>query len=116
MKTFQLHIKHANTLFTRMRGLLGTPNLPEGHAMLIERCRAIHTVGMRFALDVFFIDREGYVVRIARDVPPGRLCVAGGNNARRCVEFAATDIYATQITLHSKFYHTPDGYKVDIPD
>lgn len=45
----------------RRRGLLGRDRL-EG-ALLIDRCRWVHTVGMRFAIDVAFLDADGLVIR-----------------------------------------------------
>src|SRR3954465_8962154 len=40
--------------------------------LLIPRCRSVHTFGMRFAIDVVFLDAGGRVVRVASHVPPGR--------------------------------------------
>lgn len=51
-----------SSLPDRVRGLLGRNGI-EG-AVVIERCRWIHTVGMRFAIDVAYLDREGTVLRI----------------------------------------------------
>ena len=48
-----------------------------GEALLIERCGSVHTVGMRFALDLVFLDRGWRVVRVARNVGPGRWMVWG---------------------------------------
>lgn len=45
----------------RRRGLLGRDGL-EG-ALLIDRCRWVHTVGMRFPIDVAFLDADGLVIR-----------------------------------------------------
>lgn len=73
----------------RLRGLLGRDGLPPGEAMAFPRCNAIHTIGMRFAIDVAFLDRAGRPVRLARAVPPGRLLVWGGLRARTVVEAAA---------------------------
>jgi uncharacterized membrane protein (UPF0127 family) len=50
----------AETLVDRARGLLGRPRY-DG-ALLLMRTRAVHTAGMRFALDVAFLDRELRVV------------------------------------------------------
>ncbi|MGE0878893.1 MAG: DUF192 domain-containing protein [Acidimicrobiia bacterium] len=44
----------------RRRGLLGRNGI-EG-ALLIERGRWVHTVGMRFPIDVAFIDGQGRVI------------------------------------------------------
>lgn len=77
----------AVTTAERMQGLLGRSGLPPGQALLIERCRSIHTVGMQFAIDVVFLDAEGRVVRVAPAVRPWRM--ARGGRAARCVVEAA---------------------------
>ncbi len=46
---------------TRTRGLLGRDGI-EG-ALVLTRCRWVHTVGMRFALDVAYLDENGVVVK-----------------------------------------------------
>jgi len=73
----------------RLRGLLGRPSLGPGAALVIERCGAVHTVGMRFPIDVVFLDRAWRVVRVVRNVRPGRLMVWGGWRAVRVVESEA---------------------------
>ena len=60
----------AETRRDRRRGLLGREGV-EG-ALLLRPARAVHTVGMRFALDVAWCDGELRVVRVAT-VPPGRV-------------------------------------------
>lgn len=49
---------------SRTRGLLGRDHL-EG-ALVLRPCRWVHTLGMRFALDVAYLDGEGYVVKTLR--------------------------------------------------
>jgi uncharacterized membrane protein (UPF0127 family) len=39
----------------RLLGLAGVRSLPAGVALLIPDCRSIHTFGMRFRLDVVFV-------------------------------------------------------------
>jgi uncharacterized membrane protein (UPF0127 family) len=72
---------------SRRRGLARLDALPAGHALLFERCRSIHTIGMRFALDLVWLDGDGARVREDRGVAPRRLrtCLA----ARAVVEAAA---------------------------
>jgi uncharacterized protein len=43
------------------RGLLGRDGI-EG-ALVLRRCRWVHTLGMRFALDVAYLDKNGVVVK-----------------------------------------------------
>jgi uncharacterized protein len=64
------------TAFGRMRGLLGRPAPAAGEALWLRPCRSIHTIGMRYAIDVLFLDRHGTVLRARRDLPPGRLAFA----------------------------------------
>ena len=45
----------------RSKGLLGRESF-EG-ALVLERCRWVHTIGMRFPLDVAYLDRDGVVVK-----------------------------------------------------
>ena len=73
----------------RMRGLLGRDGLPRGVAMSFAPCSLLHTIGMRFALDIVFLDRCGRVVRAFAGVRPGRLFVWGGLRAHRAVEAQA---------------------------
>lgn len=54
----------ADTKASRSRGLLGRTSV-DG-AIVLRPCRWVHTLGMRFALDVAFLDSDGMVVRIAR--------------------------------------------------
>jgi uncharacterized protein len=57
----------------RLLGLAGLRALPPATALLLPRTRSIHTLGMRFALDLCWLGRDGRVVRVDRAVPPGRV-------------------------------------------
>ena len=60
----------ATTRAARRRGLLGRDHADT--ALVLQPCRQVHTVGMRFALDVIWCDRAGHVLRTAT-VPPRRV-------------------------------------------
>ena len=49
----------------RMNGLRAR-DLRSGEGLLLERCRSVHTVGMRFPITVAFLDRSWRVVRVDR--------------------------------------------------
>ena len=68
----------AATVGARLLGLAFLRELPPAHALLIPRCRSVHTFGMRFALDVVFLDARGRVLRVARGVPPRRVARCPG--------------------------------------
>ncbi len=77
----------AASFFDRMRGLLGRPPLQAGEGMLIGDCGMVHTIGMRYALDVAFIDRAGQVRKLVRHLAPTRM--AGCLGACTTLELAA---------------------------
>ena len=54
----------ARSRHDRMQGLLGRDGI-EG-ALLIEPARSIHTMGMRFPLDVAFCDAQLTVLKVVR--------------------------------------------------
>ena len=54
----------AETRASRRRGLLGRDGI-EG-ALLLRPARSVHTLGMRFPLDVAWCDRDLRVLRVAR--------------------------------------------------
>ena len=59
-------------LLARLLGLAFVGELPPNHALLIPRCRGVHTFGMRFALDLTWLDADGRTVRLDRGVRPWR--------------------------------------------
>ncbi len=72
----------AERLRERLRGLLGRETLAPGELLLLERCRMIHTFGMRFAIDVVFLDRAWRVVGLRQAVPAGRIAWGGWRAVR----------------------------------
>ena len=63
----------AETSLSRMVGLLGKSGLEPGAGMLIVPSQAVHTIGMRFAIDVVFIDRKRRVVHLRPAMAPNRV-------------------------------------------
>ena len=80
------HVIVTTSLFARMRGLLGRKALGPDTAMVIDPCSSIHTLGMRFAIDVVFLDSKNKITAIVNNVKPGRLWVSGGWHVRRVIE------------------------------
>ena len=64
----------ANTVWKRMIGLLNRKSLVPGDGLLFDRCYGVHTFGMRFAIDVLFLDQDPRVIRAVRSLPPFRTC------------------------------------------
>jgi len=56
----------------RVHGWLGKDAVGEGEGLLISPCSAVHSLGMRFALDVAYLDRKGRIVKLGGTIKPGR--------------------------------------------
>jgi uncharacterized membrane protein (UPF0127 family) len=63
----------ANGFRARLRGLAWRERSQAGPGLLIPRCSSVHTFGMRFELDVYFLDRQDRVLSVRRKVAPGRV-------------------------------------------
>ena len=72
---------------TRNRGLLGRDALDPDTAFLLAPTSAVHTFGMRFAIDLIFAARDGRVLKVRPAVPARRIAVALG--AFAVIEMAA---------------------------
>jgi uncharacterized protein len=77
----------ADRPWSRMRGLLGRSGLEQGEGLLLKPCGSVHTLFMRFSIDVVFLDRELSVVTVRPEVPPWR--TAGARGAKVALELAA---------------------------
>jgi hypothetical protein len=71
----------------RRRGLLGGPRLAADEAMLFERTRSVHTIGMRFEIAAVLLDGELRVRGVVR-LRPGRILLPR-RRVRHILECAA---------------------------
>ncbi len=72
MRVDGIRVRVATTRFARLVGLALTDRERAGAGLLIPACRSVHTFGMRFALDVAFLDADGAVISRRLGVRPGR--------------------------------------------
>jgi uncharacterized protein len=61
----------ADSWLARLRGMIGRPEPNSGEGLLLTPCRSIHMYGMRFPLDVLFLDKDGTVVASYPSLRPG---------------------------------------------
>jgi uncharacterized membrane protein (UPF0127 family) len=90
---------------TRRRGLLGRDGLDDGAALIIAPCQAIHTFGMRFAIDVVFTNKNGLVLKCCPAVKPGRL--AGCLTAFAVIELPAGAIERSETRVNDAIECVP---------
>ncbi len=69
----------ADTASARNRGLLKHSGLEAGEGLWIVPCEGVHTIGMKFPIDVVFLNRKRKVVKIRRTMGKWRfaLCLRG---------------------------------------
>lgn len=63
----------ADSSATRRSGLLKHESLAEGEGLWIVPCEAVHTVGMKFAIDVLYLDRKRKVLKVRERMVPWRI-------------------------------------------
>lgn len=82
-----LALREARSPRARMLGLARLDDMPADEALLIPRCGSVHTFGMRFPIDVIFLDRRGELLSVRREVRPRRF--VGARRAKSVVETRA---------------------------
>jgi len=80
----------------RMRGLLGRKKLNDKQGLWISPCPSVHTIGMRYPIDVIFMDRQGNVKKITHNLKPMKFssCV-GAYSVLELAEGLATKLHIT---------------------
>lgn len=91
------NVEVASSGSSRSKGLLGRKGLLPGEALWIVPCEAVHTFGMRFSLDLIYLDRRHRIKKIRRNVPPWRLSAC--LTAHSVIELAAGSIRETDAEL-----------------
>jgi uncharacterized membrane protein (UPF0127 family) len=100
-------VEFARTRAERRKGLLGRNGLPAGTALVLSPCNAIHTIGMRFPIDVAFIDRGGRVRHIVRALVPSRIAVCF--RAKATIECAAGQLDGQLLQVGDQLRLEPEG-------
>jgi uncharacterized protein len=100
-------VRQATTFIRRLKGLLGTPCLPIGEVLLIAPCNSVHTLGMRYSIDVLFMADDGTVLKIAANLPPGR--VAAARSSSYVLELPAGLAAQTGTVVGDRLNYLPQG-------
>lgn len=65
-----LRLRMARSFFARLIGLLGSSALLPDEGLWIEPCSSVHTFGMRYDIDVVFLDRSHTIIDVVEHLPP----------------------------------------------
>jgi uncharacterized membrane protein (UPF0127 family) len=88
------NLEVADTGPTRNKGLLGRTGLNEGEGLWIIPCESVHTIGMKFPIDLVYLDRKLCVRKVRGNVPAWRLSVCF--SAHSILELPAGTISTTK--------------------
>ena len=91
--------------FARLRGLLGRPALSDDEAWWFSCCSAVHTIGMRFPIDVLHLDADGRVVKIRSGLSP--LGCSALTRASQVLEINNGAAHRARITLGQQLRFVP---------
>ncbi len=84
-------VRVAKSPLQRARGLLGRSPLAPGEALVLHKAPQVHTVGLRYPIDVVFCDSKWMVVHVQRSLRPLRVSRWVGA-ARYAIELAAGSV------------------------
>ena len=79
-------IRYCTSLFDRMKGLLGTKTIADDEVCWLVACGSIHTFGMNYAIDAYFLNKHNEVIFLMKNLEPNRLSPVVWN-AHSVVEF-----------------------------
>ena len=88
----------ANTFLSRLVGLLGRSKLNQGEGLYLTNCQCVHMFGMRFSIDVVFLDQDNKVVGIEHNLLPFRIS-GFYRKAISCLELPAGTVLSTNTEL-----------------
>ncbi|WP_308387755.1 DUF192 domain-containing protein [Acidithiobacillus sp. AMEEHan] len=94
----------ASDPLSRSVGLLGKKSLHADQALWLLPCRAVHMFGMRFALDLLWLDRAGQVLAVRSNVRPWQLAWPRLRGVHSTIEVAVGEIASRDIALGQKLH------------
>ena len=102
----------ADNLWTRGWGLLGRKQLGEDRGIWIRPCKSVHTLFMRFPIDLVYLSADGTVVKTCSGIQPFQFSL-GGRQAHSTLELPAGFLERKPITVGEKLVVEPVGYRSD---
>ena len=94
----------ADTALSRFVSLLGRRGLGPGEGLLIKPSSGVHTIGMRFAIDVVALDKQLRVVEVWPNLKPYRMSRLS-LTFRSMLELPAGEIARTEIKIGDQLEH-----------
>ena len=96
----------ADTTLTRFVGLMGRGSLAPGHGLIIRPSNGVHTLWMRFSIDVLLLDKQNRVLSAYRNLRPFRITAINWK-AFSALELPPGTIAATNTQLGDQLQLVP---------
>jgi uncharacterized membrane protein (UPF0127 family) len=90
-----LDVMLANTIFLRLKGLLGKLKLSSDEGLWVVPSRGIHTMGLLFPVDLLYLDEQRRVIHVVESFPSFRIAPLKAQ-AESVLELPTHTIYSTQ--------------------
>jgi uncharacterized membrane protein (UPF0127 family) len=90
-----LDVKAADTIFSRLRGLIGRLKLRSDEGLWVVPSRGVHTLGLLFPLDLIYLDENYRVIHLVEYLPSFRIGPLK-TQAESVLELPTHTIYSSQ--------------------
>lgn len=107
-KTKISHVYWANNPWLRLRGLLGRDKLTTDLGLLISPCNSVHTIGMKYSLDIIYLDKNDKVIKIRSNLAPWHFSACKG--AYKVLELLAGNCKSKNIKQGDELFFVDHEY------
>jgi len=83
------HLHVAGNFWQRFRGLQFAPPLEPECGLLLRNCRSVHTMWMRFSIDLIFLSEDLQILETRIGVKPWRVVIPNGKGVAHVIEVVA---------------------------
>jgi len=97
------HLHVAGNFWQRFRGLQFAPPLEPECGLLLRNCRSVHTMWMRFPIDVVFLSDSLEIREVRNRVNPWNLVIPRTKDAAHVIEMQAGNDHRLQVGARTVF-------------
>lgn len=91
-----LSVQKTQHWYERLAGLLALPALKKGQGLLISPCNSVHTLGMKYALDLVYLNKQQEIIKLCENIVAQRF--SGCWAAQAVLELPTGSIAQLQLT------------------
>jgi|HubBroStandDraft_1064217.scaffolds.fasta_scaffold188498_1 uncharacterized membrane protein (UPF0127 family) len=102
----------ADSSDARRRGLLKHDSLSPGQGLWIVPCESVHSCGMKFEIDLVYLDRNLRVRKLRKEMPPWRMSICF--RAQSVLELPAGTIASTGTQTGDQLTATVKSERTDV--